>query len=120
MNVLSAASTSVAVIPTAIQRPKSLNGRWRRVDARSHLEAALDTFERLGAAPWAERARQELRASGQATRRRDPSTLWQLTPQELQVARFVAQTAAARMRARSTRDNGDPPATVAHVASAVS
>jgi DNA-binding CsgD family transcriptional regulator len=63
----------------------------RRVDARSHLEAALDTFESLGAAPWAERARQELRASGQATRRRDPSTLWQLTPQELQVARFVAQ-----------------------------
>jgi DNA-binding CsgD family transcriptional regulator len=63
----------------------------RRVDARSHLGAALDTFERLGAAPWAERARQELRASGQATRRRDPSTLWQLTPQELQVARFVAQ-----------------------------
>ncbi|HEX3212153.1 MAG TPA: helix-turn-helix transcriptional regulator, partial [Actinomycetota bacterium] len=63
----------------------------RRVDARSHLEAALDAFESLGAAPWAERARQELRASGQATRRRDPSTLWQLTPQELQVARFVAQ-----------------------------
>jgi DNA-binding CsgD family transcriptional regulator len=63
----------------------------RRVDARSHLEAALDTFERLGAAPWAERARQELRASGQTTRRRDPSTFWQLTPQELQVARFVAQ-----------------------------
>jgi DNA-binding CsgD family transcriptional regulator len=63
----------------------------RRVDARSHLEAALDTFESLGAAPWADRARQELRASGQATRRRDPSTLWQLTPQELQVARFVAQ-----------------------------
>jgi DNA-binding CsgD family transcriptional regulator len=63
----------------------------RRVDARSHLEAALNTFESLGAAPWAERARQELRASGQATRRRDPSTLWQLTPQELQVARFVAQ-----------------------------
>jgi DNA-binding CsgD family transcriptional regulator len=63
----------------------------RRVDARSHLEAALDTFERLGAAPWAERARLELRASGQTARRRDPSTLWQLTPQELQVARFVAQ-----------------------------
>jgi DNA-binding CsgD family transcriptional regulator len=63
----------------------------RRVDARSHLEAALDTFERLGAAPWVERARSELRASGQTARRRDPSTLWQLTPQELQVARFVAQ-----------------------------
>jgi len=51
---------------------------------------ALDTFENLGAAPWAERARLELRASGQAVRRRDPSTLLQLTPQELQVARFVA------------------------------
>ena len=63
----------------------------RRVDARAHLQAALDTFEGLGAAPWAERARLELRASGQATRRRDPSTLLQLTPQELQVARFVAR-----------------------------
>jgi DNA-binding CsgD family transcriptional regulator len=62
----------------------------RRVDARAHLEAALDTFENLGAVPWAERARLELRASGQAARRRDPSTLLQLTPQELQVARFVA------------------------------
>ena len=62
----------------------------RRVDARAHLEAALDTFENLGASPWAERARLELRASGQAARRRDPSTLLQLTPQELQVARFVA------------------------------
>jgi DNA-binding CsgD family transcriptional regulator len=63
----------------------------RRVDARAHLEAALDAFEGLSAAPWAERARLELRASGQAVRRRDPSTLRQLTPQELQVARFVAQ-----------------------------
>jgi DNA-binding CsgD family transcriptional regulator len=63
----------------------------RRVDARDHLEAALDTFERLEAAPWAERARSELRASGQAARRRDPSTLVRLTPQELQVARFVAR-----------------------------
>ena len=63
----------------------------RRVDARAHLEAALDTFENLGAVPWAERARLELRASGQAVRQRDPSTLWQLTPQELQVARFVAR-----------------------------
>ncbi|HEX8134552.1 MAG TPA: LuxR C-terminal-related transcriptional regulator, partial [Actinomycetes bacterium] len=63
----------------------------RRVDARAHLEAALDAFEGLSAVPWAERARLELRASGQAVRRRDPSTLRQLTPQELQVARFVAR-----------------------------
>jgi DNA-binding CsgD family transcriptional regulator len=63
----------------------------RRVEAREHLRAALETFERLGAGPWAERARAELRASGETARKRDPSTLTQLTPQELQVARFVAQ-----------------------------
>jgi DNA-binding CsgD family transcriptional regulator/tetratricopeptide (TPR) repeat protein len=63
----------------------------RRVEAREHLRAALDAFEGLGAAGWAERARIELRATGETARRRDPSTLSQLTPQELQVARFVAQ-----------------------------
>jgi DNA-binding CsgD family transcriptional regulator len=63
----------------------------RRVDARAHLHTALQVFEQLGAAPWAERARLELRASGQTARRRDPSTTVALTPQELQVARFVAE-----------------------------
>ena len=63
----------------------------RRVDAREHLRAALDGFETLGAMPWAERARIELRASGQTARRRDPSTRDELTPQEIQIARFVAR-----------------------------
>ena len=63
----------------------------RRVDARSHLRAALETFEEVGAAPWAERARQELRASGETARRRDDSPPTELTPQELQVARLVAE-----------------------------
>jgi DNA-binding CsgD family transcriptional regulator len=63
----------------------------RRADARAHLTAALDVFEMLAAAPWADRARAELRACGQSARRRDPSTLRRLTPQELQVARFVAR-----------------------------
>jgi DNA-binding CsgD family transcriptional regulator len=62
-----------------------------RVEARDHLRAALDTFETLGAALWAERARVELRASGQTARRRDPSTRDELTSQELQIAQFVAQ-----------------------------
>jgi DNA-binding NarL/FixJ family response regulator len=62
-----------------------------RVDARTHLRAALETFEDLGAEPWAERARQELRASGATARRRDPSTVVDLTPQEVQVARLVRQ-----------------------------
>jgi DNA-binding NarL/FixJ family response regulator len=63
----------------------------RRVDARAHLQTALDAFEALGANAWAERARVELRASGQTARKRDPSTRGQLTTQELQIAHFVAQ-----------------------------
>jgi DNA-binding CsgD family transcriptional regulator len=63
----------------------------RRVDARVQLRAALEIFERFGAAPWADRATAELRASGETARRRDPSAAAQLTPQELQVAQLVAE-----------------------------
>jgi DNA-binding CsgD family transcriptional regulator len=63
----------------------------RRVDARGHLRAALQTFDEVGAVPWAERARQELRASGESARRRDDTPTGELTPQELQVARLVAE-----------------------------
>jgi DNA-binding CsgD family transcriptional regulator len=68
----------------------------RRTDAREPLRSALETFERLGAEPWAERARIELEASGEAARRRDPSASNQLTPQELQVALVVGQGATNR------------------------
>jgi DNA-binding CsgD family transcriptional regulator len=67
-----------------------LRRRRRRIDARRHLRSALECFARLGMAPWEARARSELRASGETARRRDPSTLDQLTPQELQIARLVA------------------------------
>jgi DNA-binding CsgD family transcriptional regulator len=63
----------------------------RRADARPHLRAALAAFEELGAEPLAKRAREELRASGETARKRDPSTLALLTPMEVQVARLVAQ-----------------------------
>jgi DNA-binding CsgD family transcriptional regulator len=66
-----------------------LRRQRQRRESREHLRAALATFESLGAAPWAERARTELRASGETARKRDPSTLSQLTPQELQIARLV-------------------------------
>jgi DNA-binding CsgD family transcriptional regulator len=68
----------------------------RRVDARGPLAAALDAFETLVATPWAERARVELRACGQTTRERDPSRLQELTPQEVQVARFVGRGLSTR------------------------
>jgi DNA-binding CsgD family transcriptional regulator len=63
----------------------------RRVDARRHLRAALEGFERLGAVPWAERTRAELRATGETARRRDPTAAERLTPQELQVALVVGE-----------------------------
>jgi DNA-binding CsgD family transcriptional regulator len=63
----------------------------RRVDAREQLRAALHTFDDLGAAPWAQRAEQELRASGETARKRDASTSIALTAQETQVATFIAE-----------------------------
>jgi DNA-binding CsgD family transcriptional regulator len=62
-----------------------------RVNAREHLKKALDTFRDLGADPLAERAASELRASGETARKRDPSTLVQLTPTELRIAQLVSQ-----------------------------
>ena len=63
----------------------------RRVDARVHLKEALETFRDLHAEPLAERAAAELRASGETARKRDPSTLVQLTPTELRIAQLVSQ-----------------------------
>ena len=68
----------------------------RRVEARAALREALGTFERLGAQPWAGRARTELRASGERVRRGSPTAIEQLTPQELQVALEVANGSTNR------------------------
>ena len=68
-----------------------LRRNQRRVDARTQLRAALDTFEDLHADPLAGRAAGELRASGETARKRDPSTLLDLTPMERKVAELVAQ-----------------------------
>lgn len=57
-----------------------------RVLAREQLRPAIETFERLGAVPWTDRARGELAATGVTVRKRDPSTIDDLTPQELQIA----------------------------------
>lgn len=62
----------------------------QRARARTHLRAALEVFEHLGAVPWAQRASAELRASGETTRKRDPGQATTLTPQEDQIVRLVA------------------------------
>lgn len=66
-----------------------LRRRRRRIDARLHLRASLQIFERLGAADWEDRAHRELRASGETVRRASPVGLGTLTPQEVQVVQFV-------------------------------
>ena len=75
---------------------ESLRRARRRAEARERLHSALETFERLGAEPWANRARGELRATGETPRRRDRSGSEQLTLQELQVALKVAVGATNR------------------------
>ncbi|XVV09914.1 ATP-binding protein [Actinoplanes sp. CA-131856] len=70
-------------------------GRWlrrqRRVaDSRGPLRAARDTFDSLGVTPWGELARQELRASGETSRRRTVEAHERLTAQELQIAQMAA------------------------------
>ena len=67
-----------------------LRRHGHRRDSRIHLGAALEAFEARGALPWAERARSELRASGLTLRRREPAVQEQMTQQELQIARLVA------------------------------
>ena len=72
-----------------------------RAEAREHLRAAHELFERLGAEPWRERAQDELRATGETARRREPGSLDELTPQELQVLRAIAGGASTREAAQS-------------------
>jgi DNA-binding CsgD family transcriptional regulator len=81
---------------TALLYGEHLRRQRRRIDARPHLRTASEIFERLGAEPWAVRACGELRASGETARRRDPSTVTQLTPQELQIVRIVNAGATNR------------------------
>jgi DNA-binding CsgD family transcriptional regulator len=81
--------------PVARARLQLAYGAWlrrqRRVaESRAPLRAAREAFDVLGVFPWGERARQELRAAGEASRRRAPEAWDQLTPQELQIAQLAA------------------------------
>ena len=98
-----AALAAHAQTPDAFEdaRTRLAYGAWlrrsrNRVRAREQLRAAMETFERLDAHPWAESARSELAASGERLRRRDPSSLDELTPQELQIALLLASGKTTR------------------------
>ncbi|WP_157250786.1 helix-turn-helix transcriptional regulator [Nonomuraea typhae] len=80
-------------------RTELLYGEWlrrarRRSDARTPLRSALEIFERLRATPWAERARAELRATGESVVAAEATAAHprdRLTAQELQVVRLAAE-----------------------------
>jgi DNA-binding CsgD family transcriptional regulator len=77
-----------------LTRAQLVYGEWlrreqRRADASEQLRAAHDTFNRIGAEAFAERARRELLATGETVRMRSVETLDGLTGQEAQIARLA-------------------------------
>jgi DNA-binding CsgD family transcriptional regulator len=89
-------------VPTPFERARTelcygerLRRVRRRAEARERLRRAVEVFDELGAAPWAERARAELRASGETARSRS-TPVDALTQQELAVARLVVTGATNR------------------------
>jgi len=76
-------------------RAHLLYGEWlrrenRRVDARAHLRAAHELFASFGMDAFAERAGQELLATGEHVRKRALETRDDLTAQERQIAHLAA------------------------------
>jgi DNA-binding CsgD family transcriptional regulator len=79
-----------------LARAHLLYGEWlrrerRRLDARKQLREAHEVFQQFGAEAFAERARVELKATGERARKRGPDTRDELTPQETQIARLAAE-----------------------------
>ena len=79
-----------------LARTHLLYGEWlrrqsRRVDARKELRIAYEMFTDFGMEAFAERARVELEATGERARKRTVETRGDLTPQEAQISRLVAE-----------------------------
>ena len=77
-----------------LARGRLLYGEWLRrenrlSDARTQLRAAHEMFSHSGAEAFAERARQELLATGETVGKRTVETVVALTAQEAQIARLA-------------------------------
>jgi DNA-binding CsgD family transcriptional regulator len=84
-----------------VARAHLLYGEWlrrqrRRRDAREQLRTARDMFDAMGFAAFAQRSRGELLATGERASRRTGEATERLTPQEMQVARLVAEGCSNR------------------------
>jgi DNA-binding CsgD family transcriptional regulator len=88
--------------PTALRvdlaRTHLVYGEWlrrerRNVEAREQLRTAHDLLSDFGMEGFAERARVELRATGEHARARSVETANELTPQESQISQLAAEGA---------------------------
>ncbi|PQP17935.1 AAA family ATPase [Rhodococcus opacus] len=76
---------------TLLDLAEWLRRRRRIAEARGPLTEALETFRRLGARPWIERARVESRAAGLDVTDTVPDALAELSPQQQQIIRLAAR-----------------------------
>jgi DNA-binding CsgD family transcriptional regulator len=79
----------------ALVRAHLLYGGWlrrenRRADARKQLRTAYEGLTAMGMEAFAERARRELRATGETVRNRTVQANHEFTTQEAQIARLAA------------------------------
>jgi DNA-binding CsgD family transcriptional regulator len=84
------------VLRLDLARTHLLLGEWLRresrpADAREELRVAYRLFTDFGSENFAERARVELRATGERMRKGTPKSSGRLTPQEARAAQLVAQ-----------------------------
>jgi DNA-binding CsgD family transcriptional regulator len=82
------------IVRVELARAHLLYGEWlrrqrRRLDAREQLRTAHGLLEAMGVEAFAERARRELRATGQTARKRTVVTSGELTAQEALIARLA-------------------------------
>jgi ATP/maltotriose-dependent transcriptional regulator MalT len=76
---------------TLLEYAQWLRRRRRIAEARPFLTSAYDTFRRLGARAWRERAQAELRAAGLDVHPADPGAITGLSPQQQQIVRLAAR-----------------------------
>jgi DNA-binding CsgD family transcriptional regulator len=91
-----ALGADLTALPLVRARTHLAFGEWlrrrrRSVESRDQLRAARDMFDALGAIPWGEKARRELRAAGETSRGRAPDVRDQLTAHELQIVQLAAE-----------------------------
>jgi DNA-binding CsgD family transcriptional regulator len=77
-----------------LARAHLLYGEWlrregRRADARTQLKTAYQMLASMGAEAFADRARRELQAAGEAVRKHPPEARTELTAQEASIARLA-------------------------------